>query len=149
MSRGLADSLFGVGEHWAGSGGEVLVAQAVAVAFQGDDLGVVDEGVDHRGGHGVVAEDLTPTLERFVAGHDHQSAFVAGRHELEDQVRGGRVERDVADLGEARHPFGGRRERDPPPGEARTYRVAIARWVLPVPGGPNSTTFSRPCRKSS
>ena len=61
LSRGLAGGLFGLGERRAGSGGEVLVAQAVAVAFQGEDLGVVDEAVDHRGGHDVVAEDLTPT----------------------------------------------------------------------------------------
>jgi hypothetical protein len=27
--------------------------------------------------------------------------------------------------------------------------IAIARWVLPVPGGPSSTTFCLECRKSS
>src|SRR5919201_1475476 len=27
--------------------------------------------------------------------------------------------------------------------------IAIARWVLPVPGGPSSTTLSFACRKSS
>src|SRR4029079_15779714 len=34
---------------------------------------------------------------------------------------------------------------------ARQARIpsAIARWVLPVPGGPSSTTFSFPARKSS
>ena len=34
---------------------------------------------------------------------------------------------------------------------ARQARIpsAIARWVLPVPGGPSRTTFSRPARKSS
>jgi hypothetical protein len=39
-----------------GGAGEVAVAQAVAVAFEGDDLGVVDEAVDHGGGDDVVAE---------------------------------------------------------------------------------------------
>jgi hypothetical protein len=36
----------------------------------GDDFGVVDEPVDHRGGDHVVAEDLAPAAERFVAGDD-------------------------------------------------------------------------------
>ena len=43
---------------WAGP--EVAVFEAVAVAFEAEDLGVVDEPVDHRGGDDVVAEDLAP-----------------------------------------------------------------------------------------
>ena len=43
-----------------GGAGEVAVFEAVAVAFEGEDLGVVDEPVDHRGGDDVVAEDLAP-----------------------------------------------------------------------------------------
>ena len=46
---------------------EVAVFESVAVAFQRDDFGVVDEAVDHGGGDGVVAEGLTPSAERFVA----------------------------------------------------------------------------------
>jgi hypothetical protein len=38
--------------------------------LRGDDLGVVDEPVDHRGGDGVVGEDLTPAAERLVGGDD-------------------------------------------------------------------------------
>jgi len=37
---------------------EVAVFEAVAVALEGEDLGVVDEAVDHRGGDDVVSEDL-------------------------------------------------------------------------------------------
>ena len=37
-------------------------AEPVAVAFEGDDLGVVHEPVDHRGGDYVVAEDFTPPI---------------------------------------------------------------------------------------
>jgi hypothetical protein len=40
--------------------GEVAVFEAVRVAFQREDLGVVNEPVDHRGGGDVVAEDLSP-----------------------------------------------------------------------------------------
>jgi hypothetical protein len=39
---------------------EVLAAQPIAVAFEAEDLGVVDEPVDHRGGGHVVAEDFPP-----------------------------------------------------------------------------------------
>jgi hypothetical protein len=59
---------------------------------------VVDEAVDHRGGDDVVAEDLAPAAERLVGGDDHRGAFVAAGDEREHQVRGLRIERDVADF---------------------------------------------------
>jgi hypothetical protein len=40
-----------------------FAAQAVAVAFEREDLGVVDEPVDHCGGRHVVAEDLDHALK--------------------------------------------------------------------------------------
>ena len=50
---------------FGGSGGragvEVFAAQAVTVAFEGEDFGVVDEPVDHRGGGHVVAA-ISPHL---------------------------------------------------------------------------------------
>ena len=46
------------GLWFVGCGGwdaaEVSVFEAVAVAFEGDDFGVVDKPVDHGGGHDVV-----------------------------------------------------------------------------------------------
>ena len=122
--------------------GEVAVFEAVAVAFEGEDLGVVNEPVDHRGGGDVVAEDLAPGAEGLVAGDDQRGAFVAAGDEHEHQVRGLRVERDVADLvddqqrdplqpvelcveaavalgvGEQRDPFGRGAERDAVAGQA-------------------------------
>ena len=47
-----------------GGAGEVAVFEAVGVAFEGEDLGVVNEPVDHRGGGDVVAEDLAPGAEK-------------------------------------------------------------------------------------
>jgi hypothetical protein len=79
-----------------------------------------------------------------------------------------RVKRDVADLvadeqrdaleagelvveaaaslgvGEQRDPLGRGAEGDALAGEAGADPKAMARWVLPVPGGPSRTTFSRP-----
>ena len=57
-----------------GGSGEVAVFEAVAVAFEGEDFGVVDEPVDHRGGGDLVAEDLAPRAERLVAGDDQRLA---------------------------------------------------------------------------
>jgi hypothetical protein len=49
-----------------GDAAEVSVLEPVAVAFEGDDFGVVHKPVDHRGGDHVVAEDLAPAAERPV-----------------------------------------------------------------------------------
>src|SRR5258705_6688337 len=70
----------------------------MAVAVGGVGLGVVCEPVDHRGGDDVVAEDLAPAAEGFVAGHDEAGSFVAGGDELEEHVGRLGLERDVADL---------------------------------------------------
>ncbi len=77
---------------------EVAVLEPVAVAFEVDDLGVVDEAIDHGGGDGGVPEHLAPTAERLVRGDDHRRSFVAGGDELEEEVGGFAVEGDVADL---------------------------------------------------
>src|SRR6266540_4781807 len=46
------------------------LAGAVGVTGEGEDLGVVDQPVDHRCGHDVVGEGLTPAPEGQVRG-DH------------------------------------------------------------------------------
>jgi hypothetical protein len=74
------------------------VAESVALALEGDDVRVVDEAVDERGGDHRVAEDLAPGLEAAVAGDDDRALFVASGDEREDQVRGLAFERQVADL---------------------------------------------------
>ena len=45
--------------YGGGDAAQVAVPEAVGVAFEVDDVGVVDEPVDHGGSH-VVAEDLAP-----------------------------------------------------------------------------------------
>ena len=60
-----------------GDAAEVSVFESVAVAFEGDDFGVVDQAVDHGCGDDVVAENLAPAAERLVAGDDQRGAFVA------------------------------------------------------------------------
>ena len=65
-------------------------------SVSGDHLSVVNKAVDHGGGYDVVAEHFTPPAERFVGGDDQRSPFVAGGHQLEEQVGGLGLERDIA-----------------------------------------------------
>ena len=74
-------SLSGVvvgGDADAGQAVDAAAAEPVAGAFEGEDVGVVDDAVDHRGGDGLVAEDAAPAGERQVAGEDQRGVFVAG-----------------------------------------------------------------------
>ena len=82
----------------AGDPAEVSVFESVGVAFEGDDVGVVHEPVDHGGGDHVVTEHLAPATEGLVAGDDQRGSLVAGGDELEEQVGGLGFEGDVADL---------------------------------------------------
>lgn len=61
---------FGGGSD-AGQAVDAAAAEAVAGAFEGEDVAVVDDAVDHGGGDGLVAEDASPAGERQVAGQ-HQ-----------------------------------------------------------------------------
>jgi hypothetical protein len=72
--------------------------EAVALAFEGEDVGVVDEAVAQRGGDHGVGEDFAPGFEAAVAGDDDRAAFVAAGDEREEQVGGLAFEREVADL---------------------------------------------------
>jgi hypothetical protein len=134
---------------------------------------MVDEPVDHGCCNDFVTEHLAPAAERLVGSDDQGGAFVARGDELEEQVRRFGLERDVADLvddeqriaakpgqlglqgagvvgvGEPGDPLSGGRELDPVAGLAGA-RIAspVARCVLPVPGGPSSSTFSFAVTKS-
>lgn len=54
---------------------------------------MVDEAVDHGGGHDFVAEHFTPAAKGLVGGDDQAGAFVAGRDQLKEQVGGFGFER--------------------------------------------------------
>ena len=71
-----------------GDAAEVSVFEAVAVPFEGDDFGVVDEPVDHGGCDDVVAEPFAPAAEGFVRRDDQRGPLVAAGDQLEEQVRG-------------------------------------------------------------
>lgn len=52
-----------------GDGVDVAVAEPIAL-LEGEDVGVVNDPVDHRGGDGLVAEHTAPAGERQVRGED-------------------------------------------------------------------------------
>ena len=78
----------------AGQGVDASVAEPVAGSFEGEDVGVVDDAVDHGGGDDLVSEHASPAAEGQVAGQYQGGVFVAGRHQLEEQVRGVLLERE-------------------------------------------------------
>ena len=75
-----------------------MLAHAIAVAADVDDVAVMDEPVDERGGHDLVAEDLAPLLEALVAGEHGRRVFVAATHQLKEELRAGARDRQIADL---------------------------------------------------
>ena len=82
----------------AGEAVDAAAAEPVAGAFEGEDVGVVDDAVDHGGGDGLVAEYCSPAGERQVGGQDERGVLVAGGDELEEQVGGVLLERQVSDF---------------------------------------------------
>jgi hypothetical protein len=75
-----------------------VVPHAIAVAADVDDVAVMQEAVDERGGHDVVAEDLAPLLEALVRGEDGGRALVSASHELVEEHGAGAGDGQVADL---------------------------------------------------
>ena len=121
---------------------------------------MVDEAVDHGGGHDRVTEDFSPPSERLVGGDDDRCSFVAGRYQLEEQVGGFGFERDIAHLvddeegdapqagefcletssgvgfGETAHPFGSGGESHPMSGLAGSDAQADSQMSFPGSGWP-------------
>ena len=79
--------------------GEVgVLAHPVAAATDVDDVAVMQEPVDERCGHDLVAQDLAPLLEAFIRGQHSGCALIAPIDELEEEHGTGLADRQVADL---------------------------------------------------
>lgn len=79
--------------------GLALLFQSVAVSFDLDDVGVVQDAVEHRCSQcGVAAEGFIPLRKRKVAGQDHRAALVALGDDLEEVASLIPRERQIADL---------------------------------------------------
>ena len=75
-----------------------FLAQPVAVATDGDHLAVVQEPVEDGGGHHRVSEHRVPLADAAVRGDQHRPPLVAPRDQLEEQMRGVGLERQLAEL---------------------------------------------------
>lgn len=79
--------------------GAALLFQAVAVSFDLNDMGVMQDAVEHGGSQrGVAAEGGIPLCERQVAGQDHGAALIALGDDLEEVTGLVTGQRQVADL---------------------------------------------------
>ena len=74
------------------------MADAVGLAAELDEPPVVDDAVDHGGGHLVVPEHRPPPAELQVRGDYHRLPLVCVGEDLEEQPRPFRVEREKPEL---------------------------------------------------
>ena len=75
-----------------------MLAHAVAVAADVDQVTVVQQPVDEGRCHHFVAQDFAPFLEALI-GREHSGAMlVASADELEEEHRTGAIHREVANL---------------------------------------------------
>src|SRR5271165_593631 len=64
-----------------------FVFESEALAVDADDDRVVQDTIEHRGGeHAVAGESAIPTAEGKIRSENHRTAFIALRHDLEEQV---------------------------------------------------------------
>lgn len=70
----------------------------VAVAADVDDVAVVEQPIDQRPSHEIVAEDLAPFVEGLVRGQDGGGRLVPAGHELEEEHGAVARDRQIADL---------------------------------------------------
>src|SRR3954470_20785094 len=74
------------------------LAEAIALAIHLENVAVVAEPVEERGGHPLALEDLTPLAERQVARHQEAAALVPVGEHPEQQLDPAPAHRDVPQL---------------------------------------------------
>lgn len=91
--RGFGDSSVGRRGHLLGSGGATeepglpLLLEAVALAFDVQGGGMVQQPVEDGRRQDLVVEDLTPVDEALVGGEDEAGLLVAPAEETEEETR--------------------------------------------------------------
>src|SRR5882672_9240333 len=76
----------------------VGLTRAVALAFDGDHVGVMDDAIDEGGGAGGVGEDAGPVTEGEIGGEYGAFLLVAAADDLEEQVGVSIVEGEEANF---------------------------------------------------
>ena len=72
-----------------------VLPHAIAVAADRHEVAVVDEAIDERGGHDVIAKDVAPLLEALVGRQHRRRVLVAPRHELKEEHRAGAADGEI------------------------------------------------------
>lgn len=75
-----------------------MSAHSIAVTADVDDVTMVEEPVNQRRRHDVVAKDVAPLLEALVAGEHGGGVLVATAHQLKEMHGAGSRDWQVADL---------------------------------------------------
>ena len=75
-----------------------LFAEPIAVSADGDDVAVVEQSIEDGGRDDGIAKDRAPFSHGPVGGHEHGAALIAAADELEEQMRGVGLERQIAEL---------------------------------------------------
>src|SRR5690348_15352262 len=75
-----------------------LVLETVAGSVDREDFAVMEEAVEDGGGDDVVAEELAPAIERYVAGDHQRTPRVAGRDQLKEQIGATSIHGQIAEL---------------------------------------------------
>lgn len=73
---------------WAGATEQTsfaLLLEAVALAFDVEGGGIVQETVKNSGGEDMIVESLTPIQVDLVAGDDQTGALIAAHNQAEEQ----------------------------------------------------------------
>jgi len=73
-------------------------APSVAVPFHREDLGVVDEAIDERGGGGGVGKDGRPVAEGQVGRYHETAFFIPAADDLKEEIGSAGVVGEIADL---------------------------------------------------
>ena len=75
-----------------------MVLHPITGTLETDDIGMVNNPIDHRRRHRRVTENIAPPTKSQIARQDQRRLFIPARDELEEQIRGVLIEWDVADL---------------------------------------------------
>ena len=76
----------------------VAAFESPAVIAGFDDVAMVSQAVEQRGGHLGIAEHAGPFAEREIGGDDDGGALVEPADEVEQELAAGLSEREVAEL---------------------------------------------------
>ena len=74
------------------------VSETIAVIAGFDDVAMVGQAVEQRGGHLGVVEDPGPFTEGEIGGEDHAGALVEFAHQMEQQCAASLRERQIAEF---------------------------------------------------